>query len=119
MHAEQGQPDDHAGGERGIDGSDGGADESAALEVQVKEDFGRTSLRNHQALVWLHALFAQGPGESAVRMESDDPGLQPQTRVEPGELREIDDGSGGKSPAKRLKRAATPVFLSAEPVIVP
>src|SRR5665647_2460844 len=32
-------------------------------------------------------------------MEPDDAGLQPQTRLEPGELREIDGGGGLKSPA--------------------
>ena len=40
------QPDDYPRGERGFDGSDGGADESAAGEVQVAEDLGRTSVRN-------------------------------------------------------------------------
>jgi len=39
-----------------------------------------------QALVRLHALSGQGPGESALRMGSDDPGLQPQTRPQSGEL---------------------------------
>ena len=110
MHAEQGQPDDHAGGERRVDGSDGGADEGAALEVQVEEDAGRTSLRDDQAVVRLHALSAQGTGESAVRMESDDAGLQPQTGVEPGELREIDGGGGSESPAKRLNGAGGALF---------
>jgi len=43
MYAEQRQPDNHAGGERRVDGSDGGADESAAVEVQVAEGTGRTS----------------------------------------------------------------------------
>jgi len=66
MHAEQGQPDDYPGGERRVDGSDGGTDESRALEVQTEEDAGRASLRDDQAVVWVHTLFAQGPGESAM-----------------------------------------------------
>ena len=60
-----------------------------------------------QALVWLHALSDEGAGESQMRMEPDDAGLQPQTGVEPGELREIDGGGGLKArhdacPRKKL-----------------
>src|ERR1039458_10324996 len=111
MHAEQSQPDDHPRGERRVDGSDGSADESAAGEVQVTEDFGRTSLRDDQALVWVHALSAQGSGESADGVELDDAGLQPQTGLEPGELRETHGRSGSKNAANGLKRAATPFFF--------
>src|ERR1035437_11034394 len=88
LHAEQGQPDDHAPGERTFDGSDGRTDETTAAEVQVEEDAGRTSLWDHQALVWLHALPDERTGKGGMRMEPDDAGLQPQTGVEPGELRE-------------------------------
>ena len=42
---------------------------------------------------------------------ADDAGLQPQTGVEPGELREIDASGGGESAAKRLKRDGRPFFL--------
>jgi hypothetical protein len=119
MHAEQIQPDDHPGGERGVDGSDGGADEGAAGEVQVAEDFGRTSLWDHQALVWVHALSAQGPGESADGMEYDDPGLQLETGVEPGELRKTHGGGGGETPAKRLKGVAALFFPFAGSRIYP
>src|SRR5450756_1940052 len=110
MHAEQSQPDDYKGGERRIDGSDGGADEGTAGEVQVAEDFGRTSLWDHQALVWVHALSAQGAGESADGVEPDDAGLQLETGVEPGELRETDAGGGSESPAKSLKRGGGALF---------
>ena len=41
---------------------------------------------------------------------ADDAGLQPQTSVEPGELREIDGGGGSKSTAKRLNRGGRPFF---------
>ncbi len=85
-------------------------DESAALEVQVTQDPGRTSVRNHQTMVRVHALSAQGSGEGANGVESDDAGLQPQTRVEPGEFREIDGRSRSESGAKGLKRAAAPLF---------
>ena len=110
MHAEQSQPDDYPRGERGFDGSDGGADEGAAGEVQVAEDFGRTSLRDHQTVVWVHALFTERSGESTDGVELDDPGVQPQTSVEPGELRETDDGGGGESSAKRLKPGGSALF---------
>jgi hypothetical protein len=40
VHAKQSQPDDYPGGERRVDGSDGGTDESAAVEVQVAEGTG-------------------------------------------------------------------------------
>src|SRR5208337_3504710 len=110
VHAEQGQPDDHAGGERGIDGSDGGADEGTAVEVQVTEGTGRTSLWDDQALVWVHALFAEGSCESADGVEPDDAGVQPQTGAEPGELRETDGGGRGKSPADGLNGRAKPFF---------
>ena len=49
-------------------------------------------------------------GESTDGMESDDADLQPQTSVEPGELREIDASSGSKSPAKRLKLGRHALF---------
>jgi hypothetical protein len=41
---------------------------------------------------------------------ADDPGLQPQTGVEPGKLREIDGGGGGESAAKRLKWGGSALF---------
>ena len=75
MHAQQGQPDDHARGQRTFDGSDGPTDAATTGEVQIKEDAGRASLRHHQALVWLHPLFIERPGQGAVRMEPDDPDL--------------------------------------------
>ncbi len=90
----------------------GGADEGTAGEVQVAEDLGRTSLRNDQTLVWVHALFAQGSGESADGVELDDAGLQPQTGLEPGELRETHGRSGSKNAATGLKRAGGAFFLS-------
>ena len=43
-------------------------------------------------------------------MEPDDAGLQPQTSLKFGELREIDASGGGKSAAKRLKRGGRPFF---------
>ncbi len=119
VYAEQSQPPDHAGGERRVDGSDGGADGGAALEVHVAEDVGRTSLWNDQTLVWVHALFAQGPGEGTNGVESDDAGLQSQTGLEPGELREIDGRRGSESSTKRLKLAGGAFFCSPTPRIVP
>ena len=89
-----------------------------ALEVQVKEDAGRTSLRDDQAVVRVHALSAQGSGESPVRMESDDAGLQSQTGVEPGELREIDGGGGSESAAKGLNRGGPALFTFVAPIIL-
>ena len=82
---------------------------AAAAQVQIAQDAGRTSLWDDQALVWLHALFAEGAGESAVRMEPDDAGLQSQTGVEPGELREIDGGGGLKARRQRLPAKKWPV----------
>jgi hypothetical protein len=61
-------------------------------------------------LFCLAALTAAIGGESAVRMESDDPGLQFETGVESGELREIDVGGRSESAAKRPKQAGG-VFL--------
>jgi hypothetical protein len=113
------QPDDHAGGERTPDGSDGGTDESAAVEVQVAEGTGRTSVWDDQAMVWVHALLTQGTGESTDGVEPDDSGLQPQTGAEPGELREIDGGGGSKSAAKRLNRGGRPLFSYVGEVILP
>ena len=55
-------------------------------KFKLTEDAGRTSVWDHQAVVWLHALFAQGSGESADGVEPDDAGVQPQTGLEPGEL---------------------------------
>src|SRR5208283_2409184 len=97
--------------------SDGGADESPAGEVQVAQDFGRTSFRDDQAVVWLHALFAQGAGESTDGVESDDAGLQPQTGAEPGELRQIDGGGGRKKAANGLKWAGEALFSFSGPRI--
>ena len=54
-----------------------------------------------------------------MRMEFDDPGLQPQTGAQPGQLRETDVGGRGESAAKRLKWAAAPFFPLASPLIVP
>jgi len=76
----------------------------------LTQDAGRTSLRDDQAVVRLHALPAQRSGESPLRMESDDAGLQSQTGLEPGELRETHGGGGSKSPAKRLKGAGRAFF---------
>ena len=67
-------------------------------------------------MVRVHALSAQGPGESAVRMESDDAGLQSQTGVEPGELREIDAISRSKSAAKGLNRGGPALFTFVAPI---
>src|SRR5208283_4107844 len=63
------QPDDHPGGERRIDGSDGGAAAGAAGEVQVAEGTGRTPVWDDQAVVWVHALFAEGIGEGPDGVE--------------------------------------------------
>ena len=52
-------------------------------------------------------------------MESDDAGLQPQTSVEPGELREIDGSGGGESSAKRLKPGRQALFSFVGDVILP
>jgi hypothetical protein len=46
--------------------------------------------------VWRRLTAAIG-GESAVRMESDDPGLQFETGIEPCKLPETDDGGQLKS----------------------
>jgi hypothetical protein len=43
-------------------------------------------------------------------MEPDDAGLQPQTSLKFGELRETDASGGGESAAKRLKRGGRPFF---------
>ena len=128
MHAEQIQPDDHKGGERRVDGSDGGADEGAAVEVQVAEDFGRTSLRDHsprrslwrsRVKRWFGYTHFLLKGLVKVRTEwrftpkafgADDAGLQPQTGAQPGELREVDGGGGDESPAKRLKLGGGVLF---------
>jgi hypothetical protein len=69
-----------------------------------------------QAVVWVHTLFAEGTGESTVRMEFDDPGLQLETGVKLGELRETDGGSRSESPAKCLKPRQRPFFHSLAPV---
>ena len=53
-----------------------GADGGAAGEVQVAEDLGRTSLWDHQTVVWVHALSAQGTGESTDGMEVYPEGLR-------------------------------------------
>ena len=51
-------------------------------------------------------------------MESDDAGLQPQTSLKSGELRET-DGGGGESAAKRLKRGGGALFSFVGDVILP
>jgi hypothetical protein len=128
--AEQGQPDDHAGGERRVDGSDGVADESAAGEIQVAEDVGRTSVWDDQALVWVHALSAERFGEGADGVELDDAGVQPQTGAELGKLREIDVGGlpsevlvrrtgRSKNPSKRLNWGGGALFSFAGSLILP
>ena len=82
------------------------------------------------AVVWVHALSPQGAGESTDGVESDNPGLQPQTSLKSGELREIDvhpsqncfggqASGGGKSPAKSLNRGGTPFFPFVGEVILP
>jgi len=70
-------------------------------------------------VVWVHALFAEGAGESADGVEPDDPGLQLETGVEPGELRETHGGGGGETPAKRLKGVAALFFPFAGSRIYP
>ena len=45
-----------------------------------------------------------------MRMELNDPGLQLETGVEPGELREFDASGGSESPAKSLKRGGGALF---------
>ena len=52
-------------------------------------------------------------------MESDDAGLQPQTSLKFGELRETDASGGGESAAKRLKRGGRPFFPFVGEVILP
>jgi hypothetical protein len=44
---------------------------------------------------------------------------QPQTGAEPGELREINGGGGGESPAKRLNRGGRPFFSFVSHRILP
>lgn len=66
VDAEPKQPDHHAGGERTSDGSDGGAEAATTGEVQIKEDAGRASVREDQAVVWLHAFFTQRSREGSV-----------------------------------------------------
>ena len=74
------------------------------MEVQTAEDLGRTSLWDHQTVVWVHALFAQGAGKSADGVELDDPGLQSQTGAQPGELRKT-DGRGGLKTRRQRRRS--------------
>ena len=89
------------------------------VEVQVAEGAGRTSLWDDQAMVWVHALSAQGTGESTDGVEPDNAGVQPQTSLKSGELREIDGGGGSKSPAKSLNRGGGPFFPFVGEVILP
>jgi hypothetical protein len=70
-------------------------------------------------MVWVHALSAQGAGESTDGVEYDDAGLQPQTSAEPGKLREIDASGGAESSAKSLKRGGRPFFSFVGDVILP
>ena len=51
---------------------------------------------------WLHALFIERTGQGAVRMEPDNPDLQPQTGAKPGELPKTDGGGGLKARRQRL-----------------
>jgi hypothetical protein len=74
-------------------------DGAAAVEVQVAEGAGRTSVWDDQVMVWVHALSTQRTGESPDGVEPDNAGVQPQTSVEPGKLRENDGGGGGESAA--------------------
>jgi len=52
-------------------------------------------------------------------MEPDDPGLQLQTGLKSGELREINASGGGKNAAKGLKRGGRPLFSFRRPIILP
>ena len=85
MHEEQRQSDDHARRRRSADGSDGRARGGAPGENAIAQSAVRTPFWDAQALVWLHVFSGEGPGEGAVRMKSNDAGLQPQTRAQPGE----------------------------------
>src|SRR6185503_7257709 len=89
MHAQQRQSDDHPRRERRVNGSDGAESPGASGKDAVEKAVSRTSFWNDQALVWLHLFFAQGTGESAVRVEPDDAGLQFQTGAQAGELGEV------------------------------
>ena len=72
-------------------------------KFKLSKDAGRTSLRHDQAVVRLHALFIERTGEGAVRMESDNLDLQPQTgAAKPGELPKTDGGGGLKARRQRL-----------------
>src|SRR5207253_9571500 len=92
LHAEPGQPDDHTGGKRAPDGSDGPASQRAAAEDEVEKATLRASLWDHQAMVWLHALSAERAGESAGGVEPDHPGLQSETGAEPSQVCKTDGG---------------------------
>jgi hypothetical protein len=81
-------------------------------------------------MVWVHALSAQGTGESPDGVEPDDAGLQSQTGLKPGKLREINGvglpsavpvrrTGGSKSAAKRLNRGGGPFFSFVGGVILP
>src|SRR4051812_17266236 len=84
VYAQSRQPDPHPRRRRAPHGSNGATSESAARKTAAPKGAGRTSLRNDQALVWLHLLFSEGPGASAGRMDPDDPGLQLETSAEAG-----------------------------------
>src|SRR5580765_8575918 len=101
MHAQQKQSDDHPRRERRVNGSDGAESPGASAEDAVAKAVSRTSFWNDQALVWLHLFFAQGTGQSAVRVEPDDAGLQFQTDAQAGELGEVN----GRSELKRGREA--------------
>src|SRR6187200_2252730 len=102
MHAQQKQSDDHPRRERRVNGSDGAESPGASGKDAVEKAVRRTSFWNDQALVWLHLFFAQGTGESAVRVEPDDAGLQFQTGAEAGALREVNSRSELKRGAAKL-----------------
>ena len=82
--------------------------EAMALRVRrtgedaVEKAVSRTSFWNDQALVWLHLFSAEGTGESTVRVEPDDAGLQFQTGAQAGELGEVN----GRSELKKGARSS-------------
>jgi len=48
-------------------------------KFKLRKELAEHPFWDDQAMVWVHALSAQGTGESPDGMEPDDAGVQPQT----------------------------------------